>query len=262
MAAAASRAWRLLDTGAARGSMNMAIDDALMDSVRHGGAPVLRLYRWDPACLSLGRNQPAHGFYDLRVLEEAEVDVVRRPTGGRAVLHDDELTYSVICGDRDIGPPRAAYAKINEVLVKGLAALGAPAAIQAASGAPAPVPSTVPCFADPVEGEVLADGRKLIGSAQVRRDGVLLQHGSLPFRPGHASLRLADMSWLAGGGTPAYLETVLGHLPPWEDVARALATAWATEIAPAEPARLSADERTAAEALEPVYASADWTWRR
>ena len=85
--------WRLIDTAPAPGAWNMAVDEALMERVRGGGAPVLRFYRWEPACLSLGRNQPATGAYDAAAIAARGVDVVRRPTGGRAVLHHRELTY-------------------------------------------------------------------------------------------------------------------------------------------------------------------------
>jgi lipoyl(octanoyl) transferase len=91
---AARPRWRLLDTPPAPGAWNMAVDEALAESVRAGGAPVLRFYRWSPACLSLGRNQPADG-YDRDRIRRRGVEVVRRPTGGRAVLHHRELTYSV-----------------------------------------------------------------------------------------------------------------------------------------------------------------------
>ncbi|HEV2149493.1 MAG TPA: hypothetical protein VGR37_18985, partial [Longimicrobiaceae bacterium] len=98
----------------------MAVDAALAESVRQGGLPVLRFYRWDPPCLSLGRNQPAAGRYDLDALRARGVDVVRRPTGGRAVLHDRELTYSVAVADGALGGPRECYAAVNRALVAGL----------------------------------------------------------------------------------------------------------------------------------------------
>src|SRR4028119_1470164 len=91
--AALGRRWRLIDTPPAPGAWNMAVDEALAESVRQGGLPVLRLYRWSPRCLSLGRNQPARGRYDTAALAARGIDVVRRPTGGRAVLHDRELAY-------------------------------------------------------------------------------------------------------------------------------------------------------------------------
>ncbi|HEX5725859.1 MAG TPA: hypothetical protein VFX98_10370, partial [Longimicrobiaceae bacterium] len=109
-------AWRLLDTPPAPGAWNMAVDEALAETVREGDPPVLRFYRWEPACLSLGRNQPARGRYDLDALRRRGLDVVRRPTGGRAVLHHRELTYSVAVADGALGTPRQAYAAVNRAL--------------------------------------------------------------------------------------------------------------------------------------------------
>ncbi|CAN5461889.1 hypothetical protein BH24GEM3_BH24GEM3_24960 [soil metagenome] len=156
----------------------MALDEALMHSVRAGAPPVLRFYRWTPRCLSLGRNQPGRDRYDLERLAARGTEVVRRPTGGRAVLHDRELTYSVIAMEGVLGSPRESYAAINRALAAGLRRLGVPAALQP-RGSRAPVPSLSPCFREPAEGEVVAGGRKLIGSAQYREGGVMLQHGSL-----------------------------------------------------------------------------------
>ncbi|HTE21113.1 MAG TPA: lipoate--protein ligase family protein, partial [Armatimonadota bacterium] len=171
--------WRLLDTPPAPGAWNMAVDEALADSVRAGGPPVLRVYRWSPPCLSLGRNQPSGG-YDRDEIARRGLDVVRRPTGGRAVLHHRELTYSVAAPQGVLGGPRQAYSAINRALVAGLARLGVPAHLQPAGEQRAPLPSLAPCFEQPVEGEVTAAGRKLVGSAQRTDRGVLLQHGSLP----------------------------------------------------------------------------------
>ncbi len=122
--------WRLVDTPPAPGAWNMAADEALAASVAGGGPPVLRVYRWSPACLSLGRNQPARGRYDVRALAERGIDVVRRPTGGRAVLHHRELTYAVAAPEALLGGPRRAYAAINAALVAGLRTLGVDATQQ------------------------------------------------------------------------------------------------------------------------------------
>ena len=107
--------WRLVETPPAPGAWNMAVDQALADTVREGGPPVLRVYRWSPACLSLGRNQPADG-YDRDEIRRRGMDVVRRPTGGRAVLHWREVTYCVAAPEQPGEPLRAAYARINRVL--------------------------------------------------------------------------------------------------------------------------------------------------
>jgi lipoate-protein ligase A len=263
--------WRLLDTPPARGAWNMALDESLMESVRGGSEPVLRFYRWSPACLSLGRNQPAAGLYDERAIRERGLDVVRRPTGGRAVLHEHELTYSAIFPDRALGSPRYAYAAINRAFVAGLRRLGVDARIQPRSDRPAPSPSIAPCFRDPAEGEVMVDGRKLIGSAQCRERGVILQHGSLLLSGDQtvvSDLLLEppsspDGQAANGGKPPAVLADHLTPLPDWADLTAAVIGGWTDTFG----AVLTADAPSASELdrVETIsaarYAASAWTWR-
>jgi lipoate-protein ligase A len=269
--AARGATWRLLDTPPAEGAWNMALDEALAASVRAGGNPVLRFYRWSPACLSLGRNQPARGRYDEALLRERGIDVVRRPTGGRAVLHDRELTYTVAVADGVLGGPRQAYAAVNRALVAGLRRLGVPAQLQPRTGARAPVPSLSPCFQEPVEGEVTVAGRKLVGSAQRRHGGVILQHGSLLIETDQSevpSFLLAspdevadDAGDAAADELPATLAGVMGRVPEWREVVAALAAGWeeATgfRLRPDEP---SEGEMEAAREGRERFASPAWTW--
>ena len=269
-AAAPRHQWRLLDTPPAPGAWNMAVDEALAESVRAGGPPVLRFYRWKPGCLSLGRNQPAEGRYDLARLAAHGFEVVRRPTGGRAVLHHRELTYSVAVPDTALGSPRAAYAAINRALVAGLRRLGVAAALQPETGRRAPAPSLAPCFAEPVEGEVVAGGRKLVGSAQRRLEGVLLQHGSLPIHDDQrlvAELRVGESEegegTEGGDGAPATLAALLGAEPAWEALTRALAAGWEEALGVTLRAdALTAEEEARAAALAARYAAPAWTWHR
>ncbi|HYJ79586.1 MAG TPA: lipoate--protein ligase family protein [Longimicrobiaceae bacterium] len=253
--------WRLLDTPPAPGAWNMAVDEALAETVRRGGVPVLRLYRWRPACLSLGRHQPARGRYDTAALAARGIEVVRRPTGGRAVLHHRELTYSVAAPGALLGELRTAYATINRALVAGLRRLGVDAGLQGVTGASAPKPSLTPCFDLPVEGEVVAQGRKLVGSAQQRSGGVLLQHGSLLLEDDQSAVP----GLLLAGGTvapaPASLAALLGRVPGWEELAGALAAGW-EEALGVELRReaLTADEEERAAALAERYAAPAWTW--
>lgn len=250
----------MLETGPAAGVFNMALDEALMESVRAGGAPILRFYRWMPACLSLGRNQPAREVYDRAGLERLGIDVVRRPTGGRAVLHARELTYAVVAPEAWGGGPRESYRLINRALAAGLRRLGVPAAIQGDGRGRAPVPSAEPCFRAPVEGEVVAAGRKLIGSAQVRERGVMLQHGSL--------LLHDDQSLLAQigppvGGAAGTLAEHLDPLPDWSELVEALRSGW-EEV---QDTRLRSDEPSASELrrageLARKHADREWIWRR
>jgi lipoate-protein ligase A len=157
----------------------MAVDEVLMDSAR-AGQTTLRLYGWEPGCLSFGRNQTARGRYDGARAAERGIDVVRRPTGGRSVFHHRELTYSVTGPVETWGGLRSAYLRINRALAAGLRALGVPARVVDERGnGPIPRPTVRACFRDPLPGEVIVGGRKLIGSAQWRDGGALLQHGSV-----------------------------------------------------------------------------------
>jgi lipoyl(octanoyl) transferase len=175
--------WRFLIDEPGKGAWNMAVDEALLEEVEAGRSqPVFRLYRWDPACLSLGFAQP-YGAANASFCAANGVDVVRRPTGGRAVLHHLELTYSVLAPlgqppfDRDL---QAAYRLICEALVAAFRRLGVAATVagEAPGGLPRPT-EAIPCFVGPATGEVVVGSRKLVGSAMRRHRGAILQHGSI-----------------------------------------------------------------------------------
>ena len=241
----------------------MGVDEALADSVREGGPPVLRFYRWDPACLSLGRNQPASGGYDLAEMARRGIDCVRRPTGGRAVLHDRELTYSVAVTDGVLGGPRATYAAVNHALVAGLRRLGVPARVQGAAGRRAPAPSLEPCFAEPVAGEVVAGGRKLVGSAQRRERGVLLQHGSLPLQPPRVVVGSLLRNGGAGEVEAAACLADFAPVPEWNCLVHTLAAGWsaALGVGLARDTLTSNEERAAAAAAR-RHQDPQWIWGR
>jgi lipoate-protein ligase A len=241
----------------------MALDEALMESVGAGGEVVLRFYGWAPACLSLGRNQPAAGMYREEAIAAAGLGVVRRPTGGRAVLHDRELTYSVVTPAGLLGSARESYARVNRALAAGVRRLGVPARIQPAPAGRAPIPSLAPCFRDPAEGEVVVEGRKLIGSAQYREDKVVLQHGSLLLEDDQG--RVANLLREPGPEeeSPAVLSSYLRPIPDTQSLIAALLDGWREEVSgtvvPSEP---SPAELARAATLEERYADPAWTWRR
>ncbi len=188
--------WRFLDSGEGTGAWNMALDELLARRMSaEGGDPVLRLFRWKPWAISLGYNQSREDL-DEGACRADGIDIVRRPTGGRAILHAEELTYSVVMreGRRSV---LQVYNEISAALVRGLALFGVEASLQKSQPDFHEAyrhPSSVPCFASSARYEIEWKGRKLVGSAQRRfteeGEDVVLQHGSILCGPAHR--RLAD----------------------------------------------------------------------
>ncbi len=247
----------LLDPAPRTGADNMALDAALLHRARSGAA-FLRLYRWEPACLSFGRNEPALTRYDRHAIERLGMDTVRRPTGGRAVWHDDEVTYAVAAPVAAFGSLRESYRLIHQVIAGALRRLGIAAGLaDPAPGSRHPAPSAGACFASPAGGEVVVAGRKLVGSAQVRDGGAFLQHGSVLLSDGQ------DIVSAVTVGTPALpaatsVSAALGRSVAFAEVARAIGDAaregwpgdWAPAVLNPEPHRVSG------------YRDPAWTWRR
>jgi lipoate-protein ligase A len=242
----------------------MARDAALQARAARTGETVFSIYSWSRPTLSFGRNQPASGLYDVERIRAAGIDVVRRPTGGRAILHHREVTYSVTAPLEDAAPLREAYSRINNILQMGLSRLGV--SVELASPSPrAPVPSVRPCFETPGEGELIAHGGKLVGSAQWRDDGALLQHGSILVDDDQSSLP----AFAAGTQTvsqsipaPATLHSLLGRSPNATEVANAMFDA-VRSLEDADAAEL-AEDQVRGEALQyvPHFLDEGWTWRR
>src|SRR6202162_4119500 len=198
-ASTSDTAWRLLLDPPASGAWNMAVDEVLLDGVANGSAPpTVRFYEWAPPCLSLGYFQ-AFEVVDVDGCRRLGVDVVRRPTGGRAILHDRELTYRVALPLRllgDDGGVLPSYHRLSLALECGLKRLGVPVVLAPEAAAQASPDHGPVCFDQPAAHEILLDGRKLVGSAQVRRATAILQHGSILIEPRIerllACLRLPD----------------------------------------------------------------------
>lgn len=228
----------------------MATDEALLLEADRSGAAFLRLYRWDPPCLSFGRNEPAAARYDREGLERRGLAVVRRPTGGRAVWHEHEVTYAVAAPIAPFGSLRASYRAIHERLAAALRALGADANLADRPTARPPVVG--PCFASPVGGEVLVNGRKVIGSAQVRHCTALLQHGSILLDGSQEIVREVSREPSAIRGETT-LREALGRPVGFDEVTQAVLLHWGGSVVPAVP-RLDPPS--------PAFADPSWTWRR
>ncbi len=240
----------------------MSLDAALLRAAEREGLHALRLYAWNPPTLSFGRNEPALRRYDRAAIAARGLAVVRRPTGGRAVWHDRELTYAVAAPASAFGSLRDTYREIHAMLAAALGALGARVVL--AADRPADGVGFGPCFASAAGGEVMAlQGGKVVGSAQVRGDGAFLQHGSI--------LLAADQHVVAGvtaGAAPLPAATGLEELlgagrATWTAVSgavhRAAAERWG---APDRPGTLPAAVAREARDLVAAYADPAWTWRR
>ena len=228
----------------------MALDHALAACLMPAEG-VLRLYGWSTPTVSFGKNEAAVRVREGTHSGTGAIDYVRRPTGGRAVLHDDELTYAVVAPLDAMGGLREAYLRINEALAEALRGLGATVDLSAAAGTLGL--DAGPCFQALARGEIAAGGRKLVGSAQARLEGVLLQHGSI--------LLGGDQSTLGEAGGEVTLREMLGAVSR-DAVAEATAHAlrrslggeWTDGVYDAR--ELEAAERLAAER----YAQDTWTW--
>ena len=254
--------WRLLLSPPLDGPGNMALDEALMRRARRTGETVLRTYGWFTPTLSLGRNQRARGLYDDVALAAAGVAVIRRPTGGRALLHHHEVTYSVTAPVSPDESVAQVYSRINALLVNALATLCVPVTVASAER-PAVPPTALPCFAEPSAGELAHGGRKLVGSAQWRDDGALLQHGSILVDDDQASIAGFMKTPPSLTPAPATLRRILGREPGIREVHDALAGAVHAVIG-AVPTPLDVDAATRADAerLADRYRDEAWTWRR
>jgi lipoate-protein ligase A len=247
----------------------MAVDEAILEShvsVEEAPSPTLRLYGWDPPALSLGRAQITADACDRDYLRRHAIDLVRRPTGGRAVLHEGERTYAVI-GALDAAPfdggVLEVYRKIADALEAGLRRLGVDArSTPVTRRAPSPRDSAAgpACFAAPTAHEIVVDGKKLVGSAQLRRRHAFLQHGSILLQSDARRLALAVGS---DGASERFtdLGRARGRVVPPEELDTALVAAWESCF----ETRLERGELSAREALRAAqlrcwkYDSAAWT---
>lgn len=230
-----STPWRLLHTPPATGAWNMAVDEAILEFAARGAVPpTLRLYAWNPPCLSLGYAQKLEDV-DFARLQARGWQVVRRTTGGRAILHTDELTYSV-CGMAEhpilAGGVLESYQKLARALLTALQSLQAPAQSQAAPLLAAGQDPRGPvCFEVPSNYEITVNGKKLVGSAQARKLGGVLQHGTLPLTgdltritqvlafPDEDTRQQAAQRLLAHADT---LESACGRAVTWDEAASAM----------------------------------------
>jgi lipoate-protein ligase A len=255
----------LIRSPGADGATNMAVDEAILRAVAAGGVPpTLRFYAWDPPVLSLGRGQGVEDV-DREAVSAAGYDLVRRPTGGQAILHIDELTYSVVAPEREprvIGGVVESYRRLSRGLVRGLELLGVEDIVADERVENRNTEGPV-CFEVPSDYEITVEGKKLVGSAQMRARGAVLQHGAVPLHGDIA--RICPL--LSAHPDPARVRaratTVSGAVDrhvDWEEAAEALARGFAEALnLRLEPGELTEEERARAEELRAEkYATREW----
>ncbi len=267
--------WRLILSAPAEGATNMAVDEAILLAVSAGEAPpTLRFFAWQPPCLSLGFSQP-QADVDLDRLQALGWGLVRRPTGGRAILHTDELTYSVIA---PLAEPRVAgavvesYRHLSEGLLRGLELLGLCAHADKTYAAQGRDAKGAVCFEMPSNYEITVADKKLLGSAQTRKLGMVLQHGTLPLcgdisricqvlRFESEEQRQEARARVAERATT--VEAVSGRPLTWLEAAQALAQGFSEtlNLTLDETVLTTSEVRAAGQLRAEKYASAAWNDR-
>ena len=260
--------YRFLNTGIQNAALNMAIDEAiLIHHLRGDAPPTLRVFRWDQPALSLGRFQGLEREIELEVCKQLNVALVRRPTGGRAVYHRNEFTYSIVIGKRNGVPSGivAAYAYLSQGILAALQQLGVQAEISDERVSKHP---SAACFASSTQADLTSGGFKLVGSAQVWREDALLQQGSLPLDDRAAEL-FSMLRFPSAEARQEALEiynektTPLHTFAPqatWDDVANAFHSGFSSFLQQDfVPGELSQSEWDLAQQLvEEKYSKLEW----
>ncbi len=267
--------WRLIQHPPSQGSWNMAVDEAILESVYQGDSPAtLRLYAWDPACLSLGHAQPFEEV-DTQALSQNGWGIVRRPTGGRAILHVDELTYAVIAPEteaRVAGGVLSGYLRLSQALLDVLEILGLEPEAKEKHDIEKAQKQNPVCFEVPSNYEITVNGKKLIGSAQARRKEGVLQHGALPLYGDLTriitALKFKDKSQRSRAKArllkhATTVEMELGKAISWDEAAQAFQEAFTNTLnLDLVPESLSNKEKVRAqELIKEKYAHPSWTER-
>ncbi len=278
--------WRLIESGFASGARNMAVDEAIAAAVASGEQPpTLRFYGWEPPAVSLGYHQELDEGIDRDAVAERGYEIVRRPTGGRAILHADELTYSFCIRQDEIKGGHStleSYREISRGIIAGLELLGAAVSMGSDEDGPGPsfsgqdtfategADAAKPiCFAKTARCDLQAAGRKVVGSAQVRRNGGILQHGSIPI-----TIDLEDQVAVMPGsdgrvsrqvlaGAAMSVTELLGRSVGYDELSAAVAGGFVDTFEVALVTQeLSSEEVAEADRLyDERYATAEWNER-
>ena len=273
--------WRFIDSNNRSPYYNMALDEALLEWHSKGEIPpTIRFYGWNPPTLSIGYFQKAEKEINFDKVKELGLGFVRRPTGGRGVLHDEELTYSVIVSEEYPNMPKTvteAYRVISEGLLEGFRSLGLEAyfAIPRSEEEKNSLknPRSSVCFDAPSWYELVVEGRKIAGSAQTRQKGVILQHGSILLEIDEDKLfsvfnypndRVKERMQRAFRSKAVAINAIAGRKISIEEAKEALYKGFASALdIDLEPYTLSEEEEAYVEELARTkYGSDEWNFKR
>ena len=244
------------------GPTNMARDHALLTSLGTDEGS-LRIYKWKNPTISFGRHEKARDLYDRRLASERGIEFVRRPTGGKAVYHHRELTYSVAVPLARRWGIRHIYREINRAFMEALRSMGVSAKVAQLAKESSSTMTPGFCFQDYMEGEVIVRGRKLVGSAQVRERGSILQHGSLLIGKGQGHLESLYAGSDITGSSSTCLVEIMEEEPSWEDLVFAVIGGFRSVFGGTwyEEGLRENEKEVEADFLK-RYASEEWTWRK
>lgn len=268
--------WYFVDSGYGTPAFNMAMDELLLDWHSQGKIPpVLRFYGWKPAGISVGYFQKVNGKIDVKSAENYGIELVRRQTGGRAVLHDQELTYSVLVSEDHPAMPRSvkdAYMVISRGLLEGFKELDVQAEFSIPEGKLQTTDSAV-CFEEPSWYELIVEGKKAAGSAQTRKKGVILQHGSIPLDVDEIKLfdlfiypneRVKERARRTFGDKAVAINEVAKQTYTFDDARKAFKIGFERGLGiELEPFTLSeAQQKEVTDLAESKYKSPEWNYSR
>ena len=240
---------------------NMALDEAMFETAADGGGTFVRLYSWATPSVSFGRNQRAEGVYGAERCAAAGVPAVRRLTGGRALLHSREVTYSVAAPVSLAPTLRGGYEAINDVLLAALRSLGVPA-MRATARERLASPGLAPCFETPTDGELVIGDRKIVGSAQHRDARAFLQHGSILLDDDQALLHAISLVPLPPVPAPATLHGVDATISADRVTAAITEALRGVVTGSLVESPDSVIDRQRVRAAATRYRDPSWTWRR
>jgi lipoate-protein ligase A len=261
------KAWDfIIDSTPLRGSLNMAVDDYLFQSLTDAPMTYLRFYSWKNPTVSLGYSQKRREVVNEDYCHEQGIDIVRRITGGKLVLHSKEVTYCICSSDKELFTTTISesYKRISEALIFGLKAMGM-APYLAEKSNPAYIRGNLPCFSYPAKNEIKVAGKKVIGSAQKRIGDKFLQHGSIPLKEDDGKLK--GVSCLAKGSEKICMipvSNVLGRDVYFDSVVSYLASGFSEYFGiKLKPETLTQKEKTAVAEIEKSrYLNPEWIKRR